>query len=182
MKLDSPFGSSCYFCIFKNCDRKVKQLAVNTKLTFMFVCEIGQTCQLNVLNDFPVPRQSFFKPVARPVVRVEAEHILVMCCYWTNGLWLSALRSSKYLRNTGKMHHLPSPNPKQGIRLSSSKAESVLPMIVIACSYGFNPSPKWCKLLPPNECCPVHSLLLVKSIPTIRFDDSRPDSRRASVT
>lgn len=29
---------------------------------------------------------------------------------------------------------------------------------------------------------PVHSLLLVKSIPRMRFDDSRPSLRKASVT
>jgi hypothetical protein len=32
---------------------------------------------------------------------------------------------------------LPSPNPKHGIKLSSSNADIVLPIIDIACSYGF---------------------------------------------
>jgi len=32
---------------------------------------------------------------------------------------------------------LPSPKPKQGIKLSSSKEDSVFPIIDIACSYGF---------------------------------------------
>lgn len=41
--------------------------------------------------------------------------------------------------------NLPSPNPKQGIKLSSSKAESVLPIIDIACSYGFGVFPISCR-------------------------------------
>lgn len=34
----------------------------------------------------------------------------------------------------------------------------------------------------PKKNLPVHSLLLVKSMPSIRFDDSSPWSRRAAVT
>lgn len=109
---------------------------------------------------------------------------------------------------------LPSPNPKQGIKLSSSKADKVFPTMDIACSYGLRLFPMWCKLrrlydlepgLQINFCfiiqfkqrqmrfyminkiwkyksLPVHSLLFVKSMPTMRFDDSRPARASASVT
>jgi hypothetical protein len=42
--------------------------------------------------------------------------------------------------------NLPSPKPKQGIKLSSSKGAKALPTIVIACSYGFGTSPILCRL------------------------------------
>ena len=35
----------------------------------------------------------------------------------------------------------PSPNPKHGIRLSSSKEDRVWPMMEIACSYGLGMFP-----------------------------------------
>lgn len=104
---------------------------------------------------------------------------------------------------------VPSPNPKQGIKLSSSKAAKVFPIIDMACSYGLRPFPMWCKLRLLNDfepvwptkwiqsernltkgvsaaqrpCnLPVHSLLFVKSIPTMRLEDSRPERASASVT
>jgi hypothetical protein len=46
-------------------------------------------------------------------------------------------------KNYEKSRHIkdwPSPNPKHGIRLSSSNRERVLPTIEIACSYGFGVS------------------------------------------
>jgi hypothetical protein len=106
---------------------------------------------------------------------------------------------------------IPSPNPKHGIKLSSSKLDIVSPIIVIAISYGLRQSPIWCKLNPLNEflpvensfwsvncatkseiwfvkkdskinCVPVHSLLLVKSMPIIRLEDSSPAFASSVVT
>jgi hypothetical protein len=50
---------------------------------------------------------------------------------------------------------LPSPKPKQGIRLSSSKGDRVWPTILIACSYGFGSVPIACKLRLLNETFPA---------------------------
>lgn len=49
---------------------------------------------------------------------------------------------------------LPSPNPKQGIKLSSSKGANVFPIIEIAFSYGLGVSPIACKLRLLNEILP----------------------------
>lgn len=50
---------------------------------------------------------------------------------------------------------LPSPNPKHGIMLSSSKDDNVCPIIDIACSYGFGSFPMWCKLRRLNDLEPT---------------------------
>lgn len=50
--------------------------------------------------------------------------------------------------------NLPSPKPKQGMRLSSSKTDKVLPIIEIACSYGFVIFPILCKQRLPKDNLP----------------------------
>lgn len=51
--------------------------------------------------------------------------------------------------------HSPSPNPKQGIKLSSSKGDRVRPIMEIACSYGLGvPEIAW-RLLLLNENFPA---------------------------
>jgi hypothetical protein len=58
---------------------------------------------------------------------------------------------------------LPSPNPKQGIKLSSSKAESVLPIIDMACSYGFGVLPISCRQRRLKDILPnIKKKLLLK--------------------
>lgn len=51
-------------------------------------------------------------------------------------------------------HGLPSPKPKQGIKLSSSKGAKVFPIIEMAFSYGLGVSPMACKLRLLNETLP----------------------------
>ncbi len=55
----------------------------------------------------------------------------------------------------------PSPNPKQGIRLSSSKGERVWPIILSACSYGLVSLPIACKLRLLNETFPANTQLQI---------------------
>ena len=50
---------------------------------------------------------------------------------------------------------LPSPNPKHCIKLSSSKGDSVRPIIEMACSYGFGVRLMACRDSPPKECLPT---------------------------
>ena len=51
--------------------------------------------------------------------------------------------------------YLPSPNPKHGIKLSSSKGDSVRPIIEMACSYGFGVPLMACRDFLPKECLPA---------------------------
>lgn len=51
---------------------------------------------------------------------------------------LSGINRREDTENSSKVKkgYSPSPNPKHGIRLSSSKEDKVRPMMEIACSYG----------------------------------------------
>jgi hypothetical protein len=51
--------------------------------------------------------------------------------------------------------YVPSPNPKHGIKLSSSKGDSVRPIIEMACSYGFGVPPMACRDCLLKECLPT---------------------------
>lgn len=55
---------------------------------------------------------------------------------------------------------LPSPKPKHGMRLSSSKGANVLPMMLMACSYGFGVLPILCRLCPLNERFPEYTQII----------------------
>jgi hypothetical protein len=50
--------------------------------------------------------------------------------------------------------YIPSPKPKQGIKLSSSRGAKVFPMIERAFSYGLGESPMACRLRLLNETLP----------------------------
>lgn len=54
-----------------------------------------------------------------------------------------------------KSEYLPSPNPKHGIKLSSSKGDSVRPIIEMACSYGFGMPLMACRDFLLKECLPT---------------------------
>lgn len=54
-------------------------------------------------------------------------------------------------------NYLPSPKPKHGIRLSSSKGDKVRPIIEIACSYGLGVSPIAWRDLRLKEYLPITS-------------------------
>lgn len=148
------------------------------------------TCQIYLRNQFSVSSEHLLESTTRSIVRIKAEDIPIVRCSCNrvrktnlNGQQVGLSSPlSKRLSAAASEYYWPSPNPKQGIRLSSSKDESVLPMIDIACSYGFWLSPRWWRHLRWKDRDPVHSLLLVKSMPTMRFEDSRPASARAAVT
>ena len=56
--------------------------------------------------------------------------------------------------------HVPSPKPKQGIKLSPSKGAKVFPMIEMAFSYGLSASPMPCRLQLLNETLPSITKLM----------------------
>lgn len=72
-------------------------------------------------------------------------------------LWENSPNRKKFYGQTKEEEEdfrIPSPNPKHGIKLSSSNAAKVFPIIEIACSYGFKFCPMWCRLRPPKDLLP----------------------------
>lgn len=125
----------------------------------------NDTWKPKLRSQFPVSSQHLFKSFTKGPVLIETKHILIMCWGCNN----TSHSSTNYVpKNTKKIEFfvffLPSPNPKQGIRLSSSKEDNVLPMMDIACSYGFCPLPMRCKLFFLKDLAPAYTFIFYTMI------------------
>lgn len=91
------------------------------------------------------------------MIIVKAEHFRI-----TRGSYDIATNNLVRLRNkkvkiemiTSGTDTVPSPKPKQGIKLSSSNGARVFPIIEMAFSYGFGVSPIACRLRLLNDALP----------------------------
>lgn len=116
------------------------------------------------------------------LIRIKAEHVFIMCCCLkkdkkqnihsqTTHPWQYIFISSTQSRDINR--YKPSPNPKQGIKLSSSKGDKVRPIIEIACSYGLGVLPIAWRLFLLNEYlptiieCEIHKLIILTALITL---------------
>lgn len=115
------------------------------------------TCKFEVRHYSPVTMQGFFKAVTGSVVLKKAEHVLVMGGGCTRRRPAASSTKLGHMDQPRGFSNVPSPKPKQGIKLSSSKGDKVRPMMEIACSYGFiiGEGSSECRLRPLNECLPA---------------------------
>lgn len=91
------------------------------------------------------------------IITIKTEHILIVCrSYKSKHTWIN-IRENKNTQHSYKVRnsYSPSPNPKHGIILSSSKEDRVRPTMEIACSYGLGVFPIWCRLFRWNEYLPT---------------------------
>lgn len=125
----------------------------------MLACEYRKmkpTWESQVWNYFSIAGQNFFKTMARQMITMKAKHFLIMCGrYSRKRKPVITLENQKIVQMFNfRRLDIPSPKPKQGIKLSSSRGAKVFPMIEMAFSYGLGVSPMACKLRLLNETLP----------------------------